>query len=44
MEQATSKTLEYIEDNIKVDFKEIRLEDMDLIHLAQDRDVTASCE
>jgi hypothetical protein len=40
MVQATWKTLENIEGKIKMDFKEIRLEDMDFIHLAQERDLS----
>jgi hypothetical protein len=31
--------LEYEEENIKMDFKEIGRGDMDLIHLAQERDM-----
>jgi hypothetical protein len=32
------------EDNIRMDLREIRWEDVDWIHLAQDRTVADSCE
>jgi hypothetical protein len=43
MEYTTWKTLEYVEENIKMDFKGTGLEDVDLFRLVQDRDVKMVC-